>query len=232
MLILIVEDDERTASFLSRGLREEGHQVDVCESGRDALERGKTQPYDVILLDWMLPDLDGIAVLRRWREAGVTTPVIVLTAREGVDSTVLALDSGADDYVEKPFSFEELLARIRAQTRRAPHEGAEARSVDAGGASIDLKSRSVERGDETFALTDREFDLLDHFLQNRGEVISRSRILDRVWDVSHDTTTNSVDVYVRHLRSKLDPPDAGTETSVIETVRGRGYRLRKQAEME
>ena len=232
MLILAVEDDERTASFLTRGLREEGHQVDLCETGRDAVEQGKSQPYDVVLLDWMLPDLDGLTVLRRWRQAGVTAPVIMLTARDGVDATVLALDAGADDYVEKPFSFEELLARIRAQSRRAPREGARAQSVEVGEARVDLKSRRVESAGETHELTGREFELLDFLLQNRGEVLGRGRILDRVWEMSHDPTTNSVDVYVRHLRSKLDPPDLpSTDDSVIETVRGRGYRLRPQSEL-
>ena len=233
MLILGVEDDTRVGQFVRRGLREEGHEVDLCEKGGDAVEQGTTQTYDVLLLDWTLPDIDGLSVLRRWRESGVTAPVIMLTARKGVDSTVLALDTGADDYIEKPFSFEELLARIRAQTRRTGGADAEAQAVDVGPASVDLRARIVENGAETHELTGREFALLDFFLHHRGEVVGRGRILDRVWGMSHDPTTNVVDVYVRHLRSKLDPPDLeGTDGSIIETVRGEGYRLRPQSELE
>ncbi len=233
MLILVVEDDTRVAQFIGRGLREEGHQVDVCETGEQAVEQGTSQPYDLLLLDWMLPDLDGLSVLRKWRNSGVTEPVIMLTARTGVESTVLALDSGADDYIEKPFSFEELLARIRAQTRRAGGADATAQSVRVGRAHVDLRKRIVENGAETHELTSREFALLDYLLQNRGEVLGRGRILDRVWGMSHDPTTNVVDVYIRHLRSKLDPPNLeDTADSVIETVRGEGYRLRLQDELE
>lgn len=233
MLILVVEDDTRVAQFVRRGLREEGHEVDLCENGEDAVAQGTSQPYDVLLLDWMLPDIDGLSVLRKWRGSGVTAPVIMLTARTGVDSTVLALDTGADDYVEKPFSFEELLARIRAQTRRTGGGETEAQSVEVGPSSVDLRARIVENGAETHELTGREFALLDFLLHRRGEVLGRGRILDRVWGMSHDPTTNVVDVYIRHLRSKLDPPDLeGTTESVIETVRGEGYRLRPQSELE
>lgn len=223
MLVLIVEDDDRVAQFLHRGLREEGHTVDRCATGEDALRQGASQPYDIVLLDWALPDMDGISVLRRWREAGVTAPVIMLTARSGVDATVLALDAGADDYIEKPFSFEELLARMRAHARRSENNG-ESASVMVGRAAVDLRRRVVLRDGVEHELTSREFDLLDLFLKNRGEVLSRSAILDRVWGMSHDPSTNVVDVYVRYLRSKLD--SEGFE-SVIETVRGRGYRLKK-----
>lgn len=232
MLVLVVEDDPRVGQFLYRGLREEGHQVDLCETAEAAQDQGLAQPYDVILLDWMLPDADGLTVLRRWREAGMSSPVIMLTARTGVDATVLALDSGADDYIEKPFSFEELLARLRAQTRRTQGSGSSPHTVQVGEASVDLRSRSVSRGGEEFELTGREFALLDHFLKHRGELLGRGRILDRVWGLSHDPTTNVVDVYVRYLRNKLDADDLpDNDTSVIETVRGRGYRLRAQQEV-
>ncbi len=223
MLVLIVEDDDRVAQFLHRGLREEGHTVDRCATGEDALRQGPSQPYDIVLLDWSLPDTDGITVLRRWREAGMTAPVIMLTARSGVDATVLALDAGADDYIEKPFSFEELLARMRAHARRNEQTG-ESNAVHVGNATVDLRKRVVLRDGLEHELTSREFDLLDLFLKHRGEVLSRSAILDRVWGMSHDPTTNVVDVYVRYLRSKLDSEQS--EGSVIETVRGRGYRLR------
>lgn len=227
MLVLIVEDDDRVAQFLHRGLREEGHTVDRCATGSEALRQGPSQPYDVVLLDWALPDMDGVSVLRRWREAGVTAPVIMLTARSGVDATVLALDAGADDYIEKPFSFEELLARMRAQARRREING-EGTTVTIGDATVDIRKRLVIRDGTEHELTTREFDLLDLFLKNRGDVLSRSTILDRVWGLSHDPTTNVVDVYVRYLRTKLDGENA--QSSVIETVRGRGYRLKREDE--
>ncbi len=226
MLVLVVEDDARVASFLVRGLREEGYTVDLCGDGEEALAQGMSQPYDAVLLDWMLPGLDGVALLRRWREAGLVAPVIMLTARRGVDAAVLALDQGADDYIEKPFSFEELLARLRANVRRAAARGEAASRVQVGTAWVDLRGREVRSGEEVHSLSGREFALLDMLLRHRGEVVSRGRLLDRVWGMSHDPTTNVVDVYVGYLRRKLDGGRAGE--SVIETVRGRGYRLREQ----
>lgn len=220
MNVLIVEDDQRVASFLQRGLREEGYQADWCADGASALEQGKRQPYDVVLLDWSLPDMDGIAVLRQWRAAGIQTPVIVVTARTGVDATVVGLDAGADDYIAKPFRFEELLARIRANTRRAP--GQQSGKVRIGAATVDLRARTVQRGDDQDQLSNREYELLMFLLKNRGDILSRTRILDRVWGMDHDPTTNVVDVYIRYLRNKLDLPN---QPSAIETVRGRGYRL-------
>ncbi|MGM0557100.1 MAG: response regulator transcription factor [Myxococcota bacterium] len=230
MLILVVEDEASVSQFLTRGLREEGHTVDLAETGEDAIRQGVAQPYDVVLLDWMLPDLDGLTVLRRWRDRGMDSPVIMLTARTGVEATVLALDEGADDYIEKPFSFEELLARVRAHARRAESSGSGSRLAQIGTASVDLREREVRRGEQAYELTNREFRLLDFFLKHRGEVLSRSRILDRVWDAAHDPMTNVVDVYVRYLRDKLDPSDTGPADSVIETVRGAGYRLREGPE--
>ena len=227
MLVLIVEDDDRVAQFLHRGLHEEGHTVDRCATGEEALRQGTRQPYDVILLDWGLPDMDGVSVLRSWRDAGVTASVIMLTARSGVDATVLALDAGADDYIEKPFSFDELLARMRAHARRNEFTGETGLQV--GPSRIDLRQRRVVREDAEYELTSREFELLDLFLKNRGEVLSRSAILDRVWGMSHDPTTNVVDVYVRHLRTKLDADEA--DSSVIETARGSGYRLKNEDEL-
>ncbi len=226
MLILVVEDESTVSQFLTRGLREEGHTVDLAETGEVALRQGTAQPYDVVLLDWALPDLDGLTILRRWRDRGMDSPVIMLTARTGVDATVLALDEGADDYIEKPFSFEELLARIRAHGRRAEKSSEGARTARIGEASVDLREREVHRDEDVFELTSREFKLLDYFLKHRGEVVSRSRILDRVWKSAHDPMTNVVDVYVRYLRDKLDAPDTPLAESSIETIRGSGYRLR------
>jgi DNA-binding response OmpR family regulator len=229
VLILVVEDDASVSRFVVRGLREEGYVVDLCASGDEALTQATRHPYALILLDWMLPGLDGLELLRRWRAAGVDAPVIMLTARGGTDAVVGALDAGADDYLSKPFSFEELLARVRARLRRAQGD---AEVVAIGAARVDLRRRVVRRADlaEPVELTAREFALLDELLRRRGEVVSRAVILDRVWGVSHDTSTNLVDVYVGHLRRKLDAPDAAS--SVIETVRGRGYRLAASGDEE
>jgi two-component system OmpR family response regulator len=233
MLILVVEDDVRVARFVVKGLREEGHQVDLCEDGEVALVQGASQPYDVILLDWMLPGRDGLSVLRHWRQSGVTAPVIMLTARIGEDPTILALNEGADDFVEKPFSFEVLLARIRAVTRRTQHEHAQGGKIALGAVQLDPHARIIERPDGTKQdLSAREFSLLDFLLKHRGEVLTRSRILDRVWGMHHDPTTNVVDVYIRYLRQKIDAEGCSAEQSIIETVRGRGYRLRPQEDLQ
>jgi len=230
LLILVVEDDARVSQFLTRGLREEGHNVDLCEDGEAALAQAAAQPYDIALLDWTLPGIDGLTVLRRWRSQGLDFPVIMLTARSGVEATVLALDEGADDYMCKPFSFEELLARLRAHSRRRKDEsGSAGNQVTLGGATLDLRSRALVRGDETFQLTAREFALMDLLLKHRGEILGRGRILDRVWGLSHDPTTNVVDVYIRYLRDKLDAPGTSVSDSIIETVRGKGYKLREEA---
>ncbi len=227
MLVLVVEDDPSVSRFLVRGLREEGYEVDTCADGASALAQATAQPYDLIVLDWALPELDGLSLLRAWRARGLAAPVLMLTARAGVEATVLALDAGADDHLSKPFSFEELLARARALVRRARRAEQSLGAVQLHGATLDLRARVVERGGARHELSAREFALLDFFLQRRGEVLSRARILDRVWSMAHDPTTNVVDVYVRYLRQKLDPdPAPEGYTSAIETVRGRGYRLR------
>jgi len=227
MLLLVVEDDKNVARFLVRGLQEEGWDVDVCARGDDAVGQGLRHPYDLVLLDWRLPGLDGLSVLREWRARGVDTPIIMLTARGNTESTVEALDAGADDFISKPFRFEELLARIRARLRRSDNTHT---TVDVGEAQIDLKKRLVRRDNEEFALSNREFDLLDLLLRERGHVVQRMRILDSVWGVQHDVTTNIIDVYIRYLRAALDGPDTPLDQSVIQTVRGQGYRLRKEDE--
>lgn len=227
MLLLVVEDDQNVARFLVRGLQEEGWDVDLCTRGDDAVTQGTRHPYDLILLDWRLPGLDGLSVLREWRTRGSDTPVIMLTARGSTESTVEALDAGADDFISKPFRFEELLARIRARLRRSNNTRT---TIEIGNATVDLKRRVVTRDDQEFTLSSREFDLLDLLLRERGHVVQRMRILDSVWGVQHDVTTNVIDVYIRYLRAHLDGPDADPAQSVIQTVRGQGYRLRKEGE--
>jgi two-component system OmpR family response regulator len=212
---------------LRRGLEEEGFVVDTCRRGDDALAQGLAQPYDAILLDLSLPGHDGLTVVRGWRERGVTSVVMLVTARSGVDAVVLGLNAGADDYICKPFSFEELLARLRAHLRR--QSGADA-VLRLGKASVDLKRRTVTVAGRKEDLSHREFQLLDLLSRHRGETLSRAQILDRVWGLAHDPTTNVVDVYVRHLRSKLDDTTV-PGLSAIATERGRGYRLRTEAEL-
>lgn len=230
MLLLVVEDDQNVARFIVRGLQEEGWTVDLCVRGDDALTQGTRHPYDLILLDWRLPGLDGLSVLREWRARGLETPVLMLTARDDTASTVDALDAGADDYVRKPFRFEELLARIRAHTRRAA--SASHPSVQIGDARLDMKLRSVSRGAHQATLRNREFELFDLLLRERGQIVSRARILDTVWGVQHDVTTNVIDVYIRYLRAHLDAPHVDIANSAIETVRGQGYRLRNEDELQ
>lgn len=224
MLILVVEDDTSVARFIVRGLQEEGWNVDVCTRGDEAIVQGSRHPYDLILIDWRLPGMDGVAVIREWRSKGLKTPIIMLTARSGMEATVEALDAGADDYVTKPFRFEELLARMRARFRRSTTEA----PVKIGGAEVDLRQRVVMRDGQIDRLSTREFDLLDLLLKERGKTVTRSRILDHVWGLQHDITTNVIDVYIRYLRARLDGPGVDTSASVIETVRGQGYKLKEE----
>lgn len=221
MLVLIVEDDSSVSRFLCKGLREEGYLVDLCTEGQTASEQALKQPYDVIILDWSLPDYDGLNLVRQWRAKGLHTPILMLTARIGVDATILALDSGVDDYLNKPFSFEELLARIRALIRRNLNNLQT--SITLFDTQIDLRTRRVIRGEQHHELSAREFALLDALLQSRGEIVSRTKLLERAWGLSHDPNTNVVEVYIRYLRHKLDEEGM---PSMIETIRGRGYRLK------
>lgn len=222
MKVLVVEDDASVARFLVRGLREEGYDVDICSDSESAALNIQRIEYDAIILDWMLPDGDGVSMLRGWRARGIDAAVLVLTARGGTDSIVVALDSGADDYLTKPFSFEELLARLRALGRRTTTRSAFA----LGGARVDLSARTITRGDQVESLSNREHALLKLLIEHRGEILGRMRILDAVWGVNNDPTTNVVDVYIRYLRTKLEGAGATSSSSIIETVRGKGYRLR------
>jgi two-component system OmpR family response regulator len=220
MRVLVVEDEVKMAGLLKRALEEEGYAVDVAGRGEDALWFARENPYDAILLDVMLPDLDGFEVSRRLREAGRWSPVLMLTARDAVADRVAGLDAGADDYLTKPFSFAELLARLRALVRRGAAERPPVLRV--GDLSLDPARRTVTRDGASIDLTAREFALLEYLMRHAGEVLSRSQLIEHVWDFAYDGDSNVVDVYIRYLRNKVDRP-FGRDS--IRTVRGAGYRL-------
>jgi len=224
MRVLVVEDEAKLADVLARGLREEGYATDVTGRGEEALWMAKAAPYDAILLDVMLPGADGFEVCRRLRDSGVWSPVLMLTARDAVDDRVSGLDAGADDYLAKPFSFEELLARIRALVRRAPSERPVV--LEAGDLRLDPAAHRVWRGQVELELSAKEFALLELLVRRPGKVFTRSELLDGAWDMDFERRSNVVDVYVRYLREKIDRP-FGRDS--IETVRGVGYRLRETA---
>jgi two-component system, OmpR family, response regulator len=221
MRALVVEDELKMAALLRRGLTEEGYAADIAGTGDEALWMARAAPYDVIVLDVMLPGRYGFAVCRELREAGVWAPILMLTARDAVEDRVEGLDSGADDYLTKPFSFAELLARLRALARR---EAAERPPVlEVGSLRLDPATRQVWRGDVEVALSAKEFALLETFMRRPGHVLSRLDLLEHAWDYGYENRSNVIDVYIRYLREKLDRP-FGVRS--IETVRGAGYRLR------
>lgn len=220
MRILLVEDEARLVRQMVRGLREEGHVVDTCETAADAQAQAVAIRYDVLVLDWMLPDGDGLAVLRRLRDHGLTTPVLMLTARADTAEKVQALRAGADDYLTKPFAFDELLARLEALHRRA---GATAVRLSVADAQLDPLRRALVCGERAVALTAREFALARTLFSHAGEVVTRSELLNAVWGPQFDGEPNIADVYVGYLRKKL--AETGAERAVIRTVRGAGYRL-------
>jgi len=223
MRVLVVEDEVKMARLIRRGLHEEGMAVDVTERGEDALWMAGSTEYDAVVLDVMLPGIDGFETCRRLRGDGVWAPVLMLTARDAVEDRVAGLDRGADDYLVKPFSFAELLARLRALARRGPVE----RPVllEVGDLRMDPATHQVWRGDEEVSLSAKEFALLEAFMRRPGEVLSRLQLLEHAWDYSYENRSNVIDVYVRYLRRKIDRP-FGRDS--IETVRGAGYRLRKE----
>jgi two-component system, OmpR family, response regulator len=221
MRILVVEDEAKLAALLQRGLAEEGHAVDVAATGEDALWMGGAVEYDAVVLDVMLPGLDGFEVCRRLRAKGVWAPILLLTARNGVDDRVTGLDAGADDYLAKPFSFDELLARLRALARRGAAERPAVLEVD--DLRLDPAARRAWRGESEVALSAKEFALLEAFMRRPGQVLSRYQLLEHAWDHAYENRSNVVDVYVRYLREKIDRPFGRAS---LETVRGAGYRLR------
>jgi two-component system, OmpR family, response regulator len=225
MRVLVVEDDVKMASLLRRGFVEEGLAADVAGTGDDALWMAQATEYDAIVLDVMLPGTNGFAVCRQLREAGTWTPVLMLTARDAVADRVAGLDAGADDYLTKPFSFAELLARLRALARRVPLERPPV--VEVGDLRLDPATRRVWRGAVEVALSSKEFALLETFMRRPGQVLSRYQLLEHAWDYAYENRSNVVDVYVRYLREKIDRPFG---RSTIETVRGAGYRLRREGD--
>jgi two-component system, OmpR family, response regulator len=220
--VLVVEDDERMARALLRGLRYEGIVADACGRGEEAIGLARATDYDAIVLDVMLPDIDGFETCRRLRAEGRWAPIIMVTARDTVEDRVQGLDQGADDYLTKPFSLAELLARLRALARRGPVERPVVHEVR--DLRLDPATRRVWRGETEIELSAREFALLETFMRRPGQVLSRMQLLDAAWDLGYEQRSNVVEVYVRYLREKIDRP-FGVEQ--LETVRGVGYRLRR-----
>ncbi|MGI8476571.1 MAG: response regulator transcription factor [Thermomicrobiales bacterium] len=220
MRILVVEDEPRLATLLRRGLTEEGHAVDVAGDGEEALDWVDAATFEVIVLDVMLPGIDGLQVCRRLRRKRFQSPILLLTAKDAVADRVAGLDAGADDYLTKPFAFAELVARLRALTRR-PRETMDT-VLQAGGIRLDPSDRRVWRGDQEIVLANKEFRILEYLLRNPNRVLTRTMIAEYVWDYDFPNVTNVIDVYIRSLRKKLDDPYPG---ALLQTVRGAGYRL-------
>lgn len=222
MRILVVEDDKKIGSFVSNGLKQSGFAVDHCEDGEDGLHLAKTTPYDAAVVDIMLPKMDGLSLVRELRQQGSQAPVIFLSAKASVDDRVKGLQAGGDDYLTKPFAFSELLARVQALIRRATHS-AEPTRLGVGELTLDLLTREVKRGEDKIELQVREFSLLEYLMRHAGRVVTKTMILEHVWDYSFDPQTNVVDVLVHRLRSKVDKDFS---EKMIHTLRGVGYVLK------
>ncbi len=220
MRILLVEDEARVAGFIAKGLREQSYAVDIARDGEEALYHAAINQYDLVILDLMLPLKDGNAVCRELRSSGFGAPILMLTARDAVDDRVAGLDSGADDYMAKPFDFKELLARLRALARRS--SGLRPKVLCAADLTLDTGSHAVTRGGRTMVLTAKEYALLEFLLMNQGRVVGREDIAQHVWDQAFDPLTNIIDVYIKRLRAKLD---SGAAPRLIHTRRGEGYIL-------
>ena len=222
MKVLLVEDNERVASFVRKGLEEEGHVVDYADNGRDGLFLATSGSFDAIIMDRMLPGLDGLSVVQAMRAAKITTPVLILSALGQVDDRVKGLRAGGDDYLSKPFAFSELHARIEALLRRRDVQSVETKLV-VGDLELDLLSRKVRRGDKPIDLQPRELRLLEYLMRHAGQVVTRTMLLEGVWDYHFDPQTNVIDVHISRLRQKLDK---GFETPLLHTMRGAGYSIR------
>jgi DNA-binding response OmpR family regulator len=217
----VVEDDPRIARLVERALREAGHQVEVARDGLEGLEKAQAESHDLIVLDLLLPEMDGLEICRHLRKQRVRTPILMLTARDGVSDRVKGLDAGADDYLVKPFALDELLARIRALGRRAK-DGEEEDIMRVGDLTLDLARHDARRGDRTISLTAKEFALLAYLMRHTGRVLTKDQITDHVWGYDSEATSNVVEIYVHYLREKVD---RGFSRPLIRTVRGVGYKI-------
>jgi len=222
MRILVVEDEVKIAQFIKRGLKEEGYAVDVAADGEEGHFLLSSNEYDVIILDLMLPKIDGLTLCRTLRKEGNHTPIIMLTAKDTVKDKVKGLDSGADDYLHKPFAFEELLARVRVLLRKKDSRVQTQLKVE--NLTLDLLTHKVTRGEKEIELTVKEYALLEYLMRNAGNIVTRTMISEHVWDINFDTFTNVIDVYINYLRNKID---SGFPDKMIHTVRGKGYLLKK-----
>jgi len=223
MRILVVDDDRRLCSVIKRGLLEETHAVDVTYDGEEGEYMGEVNPYDLIILDIMMPKKDGIEMCKELRSKRINTPILMLTAKDAVDDRVRGLDAGADDYMVKPFSFNELLARVRALLRREAIT--KSPEIKLGDLVLNTLTREVRRGDRTIELTTKEYVILEYFMRHPNVVVTRTMLEEHAWDYDFDSLSNLIDVYIRRLRRKLDDND---NESVLQTVRGAGYRLKVQ----
>ncbi len=223
MRILVVEDEKKVASFIKKGLEEENYAVDIAYDGEEGLVLAEINEYDLVLLDIMLPKLDGMEVLRRIRGNGSSVPILMLTAKDAVEDIVSGLDSGSDDYLTKPFSFAELLARVRALLRRKTKEKTDLLTI--GDLILSTSTHRVKRGGEEIELTAKEYALLEYFMRNPNRILTRTLITEHVWDYHFDPSTNVIDVYVNYLRKKIDQ---GFEKKLIHTIRGSGYMIKDE----
>jgi heavy metal response regulator len=223
MKVLIVEDEKKIASFIKRGLSEEGYSVDIAYDGLEGLDKAMSSVYDIVIIDIMLPKMDGIELCSYLRKKGFNNPILILTARDRVEDKVKGLDSGANDYLTKPFAFEELLARLRALTRKSNNQAKT--NIKIADLEIDLISHKVKRGGKEIPLTVKEFALLEFLAYRAGSIVTRNMISEHVWDINFDTGTNVIDVYVNYLRKKID---SNSDKKLIHTIRGRGYMLKEE----
>ncbi len=223
MRMLVIEDEKKITNFIRRGLKEEGYSVDLAYDGEEGYFLASSEKYDLIVLDVMLPKMDGLSLCRKLRREDNTTPIIMLTAKDMIKDKVAGLDAGADDYLTKPFAFEEFLARIRALLRK--RDVPRSTKLQVGDLALDLLTHKVTRSGKEIELTSKEYALMEYLMRNAGTVVTRTMISDHVWDINFDTYTNVIDVYINYLRNKIDRDH---EIKLIHTLRGRGYILKEQ----